>query len=278
MPSAGGKGGGMIVRDQGESWQVVAQPDHGDVCGEIARAWGNDAFEAPRARGSLATAARRHDDGWAIWEREPDVDHRNGDGRPLNVFDIGIGVHLAFFRAMVEAVSDEDRYAGVLASMHAAGLYTNRYDTDPSLKMTFEDTRREQVDRFVEERNAAHDAVAAELGVPDDQRWVDYKLLQVCDRLCLYFCLNDLVGGTEADLGPAPTGYGGDDATLRIRPVDAWKISIDPYPFAEPVTTFTLPRRVFPKRQWASRTEFAQAYRDARVEMRVIEVHDGGRT
>ena len=43
---------------------------------------------------SLATAARRHDDGWSVWERSPDVDL--GEGRPLNVFDVGTEIHLAF--------------------------------------------------------------------------------------------------------------------------------------------------------------------------------------
>ncbi len=269
----------MIVRDQGDSWQVVAQPDHGDVCGAIVRAWGNERFAAPIARDALAIAARRHDDGWAVWERTPDVDHRTGDGRPLNVFDIGIDVHLAFFRAMIAAVSGEDAYAGVLASMHAVGLYSQRMGTDPSLKMTFEDTRRDEVDAFLGELRAEHDAKAAELGVPESQRWVDYKLLQVADRLCLYLCLNDLVAGTEATLAPAPLGYDGtgedDDATLTIRPTGAWEIAIDPYPFAAPVVELTLPRRVFPKRAWSSRDEFAAAYLTADVEQRVITVRDG---
>jgi hypothetical protein len=263
----------MIVRDEGGSWQAVAQPDHGDVCGAIARAWGNERFESPRSLDSLAIAARRHDDGWAIWERTPDLDLASG--RPLNVFDVPIEIHLAFFRAMIAAVTDEDRYAGVLASMHAVGIYTKRYGTDPGLKLTFADAARDSIDAFVAERNGAHDALAAELGVGDAERLVDYKLLQVADRLCLYFCLNDLVDGTPAELGPAPVGYGGDDATLSIRPAGPWRITLDPYPFAEPVTQLVLPRRVLPKRDWASREEFAAAYREAPVEDRVIEVSDG---
>ena len=83
---------------------------------------GNDRFAAPRALESLATAARRHDDGWSVWERSPDLDL--GEGRPLNVFDVGTEIHLAFYRAMIVAVADEDPYAGVLASMHALASTT----------------------------------------------------------------------------------------------------------------------------------------------------------
>jgi hypothetical protein len=263
----------MIVRDQGDSWQAVAQPDHGDVCGAIARAWGNDRFDAPRTLESLAVAARRHDDGWAIWERTPDLDMASG--RPLNVFDVPIAIHLAFFRAMIAAVTDEDRYAGVLASMHATGIYTERHGTDPGLKMTFADAAQADVDAFVAERNASHDALAAELGIDPAERFVDYKLLQVADRLCLYLCLNDLVEGTPAELGPAPLDYDGNDATLAIRPAGPWRISLNPYPFAEPVTQLALPRRVLPKRRWPSREAFADDYRAAPLEQRVIEVIDG---
>jgi hypothetical protein len=265
----------MIVRDQGDSWQVVAQPDHGDVCGEIARAWGNELFAAPAARDSLVVAARRHDDGWAIWERTPDVDRRTGDGRPLNVFDIGVDVHLSFFRSMILAVSGEDEYAGVLASMHAVGLYSQRMGTDPALKLTMQETRRAEIDAFMGDLVAAHDAKTQELAVSEEQRWVDYKLLQVADRLCLYFCLNDLVAGTPAELAPAPRNYDGDDVTLKITPAGPWELRMDPYPFADPVAEFVLPRRVFPKRAWSTRAEFAQAYHDADVHDQVITIRAG---
>jgi Protein of unknown function (DUF3891) len=262
----------MIVRDEGETWQVVSQPDHGDVCAAIIEAWGNDTFARPVDRRALATAARRHDDGWAIWERTPDVDRRAGDGRPLNVFDIDIEIHLAFFRAMIVAVSDEDAYAGVLASMHAVGLYSQRHGTDPSMKMTLEDMRRDQVTAFLDSLRREHDARAEELAIPDAQRWVDYKLLQVADRLCLYFCLNDLIDGTDAWLAPAPKGYDREDAELTIRPAGPWTITIEPYPFATPETIFTLPRRVFPKRSWESRSQFADAYAAAEVHHQPITV------
>lgn len=50
----------------------------------------------------LVTAARRHDDGGPYGSAPPT------SIRPLNVFDIGIDVRIAFFRAMIAAVSDED--------------------------------------------------------------------------------------------------------------------------------------------------------------------------
>ena len=53
----------MIVRDLGDAWQVVMQPDHADLSAEFARAW------ATPLKPSLVTATERHDDGWAVWEQ-----------------------------------------------------------------------------------------------------------------------------------------------------------------------------------------------------------------
>ena len=60
----------MIVRDRGDGWQVVLQIDHEDLSGAFAGAWADQGTR----HGSLAIAAARHDDGWAVWERAPVVD------------------------------------------------------------------------------------------------------------------------------------------------------------------------------------------------------------
>src|SRR5215210_3795849 len=103
----------MIVRDLGEAWQVVLQTDHADLSAGFAEAW--------RERGSrpdaLLLATRRHDDGWAVWEQEPRVD---AAGKPVGFLEVQVPAHLAFYRACIAAVTDQDPYAGLLVSMHGA--------------------------------------------------------------------------------------------------------------------------------------------------------------
>ena len=64
----------------------------------------------------------------------------------------------------------------------------------------------------------------------------DYELLQLFDRLSLYFCLRDLEGGEAAEL---------QDYTLE--PVGPWRVKLDPFPFAESPGSFSLVRRVIAK-------------------------------
>ena len=236
----------MIVRDRGDDWQIVLQTDHADLSGQFARAWGNrEGFAAPSPLESVAVAAARHDDGWAVWERAPTLD-RDG-AAPRNFLDVEVPSHLAFYRAMIAAVLDQDPYAGLLVSMHGAGIYRGRYGTQPSLKLTFADEVRDQVEGFVAEQEELQARLVDRLGVSDEERWTNYRLLQVYDRLSLYFCLKDTEAGEADTLEPVPVDAGGETA-LGIEPAGAWSVRLDPYPFAESPARFRLVRRRVGKR------------------------------
>jgi hypothetical protein len=249
----------VIVRDCGDSWQVVLQTDHADLAGQFARAWGSaEAVAPPVPLEAVAVAAARHDDGWAVWERAPSLD---GDGaRPRNFLDVQIPSHLAFYRAAIAAVLDHDPYAGMLVSMHGAGIYRGRYGTQPSLKLTFADEVRDQVDDFVAEQEKLHARLASELGVAEEERWTNYRFLQVYDRLSLYFCLSDTAAGEGIEIDPIPLDYAGGAATLSLEPLGAWQVGAEPYPFAESPAAFTLVRRVLDKRSWPDAESFRRDF------------------
>jgi Protein of unknown function (DUF3891) len=249
----------MIVRDRGDAWQVVLQTDHADLSGQLARAWGNGAgIASPAPLEPVAIAAARHDDGWAVWERAPGLD-REGTG-PRNFLDVEVPSHLAFYRAMIAAVADQDPYAGLLVSMHGAGIYRGRYGTQPSLKLTFADEVREQVEAFVAEQEELQGRLAAGLRVGDDERWTNYRLLQVYDRLSLYFCLRDVEGGEGDAIEPVPLDYAGGEVSLTLEPAGGWRVRLDPFPLAESPTELTLRRRLLPKRSWPSEDSFREDF------------------
>ena len=165
----------MIVRDLGDAWQVVMQTDHADLSAAFARAW------ATPLSPSLVIATERHDDGWAVWEQSPRVD---GDGKPVNFLEVDVRAHLAFYRAGIAAITEEDADAGLLVSMHGAGIYRQRYGLDQALGLARAAEVQDEVDAFVAEQEA-------KFGGDPKGRWEDYELLQLFDRLSLYFCMRD---------------------------------------------------------------------------------------
>jgi hypothetical protein len=215
----------VIVRDLGDAWQVVLQTDHADLSGALARAW---AEQGPH-HDSLIVAAERHDDGWAVWEQAPQV---GGDGKPVNFLEVDVRSHLAFYRAGIAAITEQDADAGLLVSMHGAGIYRQRYGLDPGLGLVRAVEVRDEVDAFVAEQEA-------KFGGDPGERRGDYELLQLFDRLSLYFCLRDVEAGEGAEI----QGY-------RFEPVAPWHVRLDPFPFVERPARFSLLRHVVPKRAW----------------------------
>jgi hypothetical protein len=242
----------VIVRDLGDAWQVVLQVDHAELSGAIADVWA----DRGERHASVALAARRHDDGWAVWERSPLVDD---DGRPVNFLDVQVPAHLAFYRAGIAAISDEDPYAGLLVSMHGTGIYRQRYGEDPGLKLTFADEVADLVEAFVAEQEGSHEERAAALGVDDDLRWADYRRLQAYDRLSLAFCMRDLAVPEPFELGP-----------LRVEPRGSWSIGVDPFPL-ERAGVFRLRRRIVPKEHW-SQESFREAFLELPVDELEVEI------
>ena len=219
----------MLVRDAGEAWQIVLQTEHGELAGQFARAW------APRPEpfGSLEIVARRHDDGWFVWEQGPNLDP---DGRPANFLDVPVPLHLAFYRAAIVAVTDEDAYAGLILSMHGAGIYKYRYGFQSDLRMRFVDAVQEDAARFVADQEDAYPERLAALGIDQDEAWTGYKLLQVWDRLSLYSCLQDLAEPQPMRIEPTP--YGGAEIPLDLVPLGPGRVGAEPYVFGDS------PRRV----------------------------------
>jgi Protein of unknown function (DUF3891) len=209
----------VIVRDLDDAWQVVMQTDHADLSAVFARAWATPLSPA------LMIATERHDDGWAVWEQSPRLDD---DGKPVNFLEVDVRAHLAFYRAGIAAIAEEDEDAGLLVSMHGAGIYKQRYGLDTALGLTRAAEVQDEVDAFVAEQEAKFG------GEPGD-RLEDYTLLQLFDRLSLYFCMRD-AGVEEAEL----QGY-------RIEPVAPWHVRLSPYPFGVQPLRASLLRRVIPK-------------------------------
>jgi Protein of unknown function (DUF3891) len=213
----------MIVRDLGDAWQVVMQTDHADLSAAFARAW------AAQLKPSLVVATERHDDGWAVWEQAPRVD---GDGKPVNFLEVDVRSHLAFYRAGIAAITEQDADAGLLVSMHGAGIYRQRYGLDPALGLARAAEAQDEIDAFVAEQEA-------KFGGEPGERQADYELLQLFDRLSLYFCMRDVENGEEAEL----QGY-------RLEPIAPWHVRMTQFPFGRDPARFSLVRRLVAKNGW----------------------------
>jgi len=252
----------MIVRPAGDLAEIVTQVDHAAVAGELAAAWATEGPHALIPRDPMVLAARLHDIGWRHWEAAPRL---NPDtGRPTNFLDVAIEEHLRLYRLGIEEVAAVDPYAGMLVSMHAAGIYTGRYATQPALRLSRAPQVQVLIDAFIAEREAHYEALRDELGVASEELWRNYVLLQVFDRLSLRLC-----GGDPGGSGPVDIAL--PDGTLHVR-TDGATEHVDPWPFAADVVEVGVPTRRIPLEGYADDAALAAAFAHAPVRSRMMRL------
>jgi hypothetical protein len=210
---------------------VIGQPAHAWVSGQLARAWGNDAFPAPAPREPFCLAAEQHDVGWSDADLAPVA---GAEGRPLSFMQQPRAAHLAIWRGAARRLLPQSRYAALLVSLHGTSLY-ERVEASPETEEAIRAYRSEQ--RALQER----------LVEGFDREEVDRnrRLLLVLDRLSLMLChgnattLDDVPGAggpatlrlePAAGAAPAPAAAR-DDRAVPAATATA-RFTLDPWPFA----------------------------------------------
>ena len=64
----------MVVAEGPNEYILYTQNDHGDLSGQFAAHWGNEAFAPLKPRESMVFVAEAHDNGWWHWDINPEVD------------------------------------------------------------------------------------------------------------------------------------------------------------------------------------------------------------
>jgi hypothetical protein len=251
----------MIVHPVGDTAEIVMQVDHSTLAGELAELW-----PGLEPRESVLVAATYHDCGWRVWEAAPRRDEATG--RPQNFLSVDIDLHLQFYELGILEVSERDRYAGMLVGKHLAGIYRQRYGTQAALTMKRAPDAQHKVDEFVARVEERFLTQQRQLGVPDDEFWRNYVLLQVFDRLSLWLCKGDPSGTGSLQIA-LPDG-----GELALTPT-ADGCALKPYPFASEPVTVSIPVRVVPLDGYANDIDCAAAVLAAHVERRSYTITPG---
>ena len=254
----------MIVQPHDGQLLLIRQTDHAALAGLFAEHWGNAEFARPSPRDPLIAAAVHHDDGWLLWEAAPRIDPTTR--RPYQFTAMPIAEHVGFYRAGIERVLALFPYAGLLTVMHLAGLYQMRFDSDRSMQTKNLSGQEERSQRqFLDELQLQQEELRRILprqGVPsswlEERRlWCNYKLLQIYDRLSLYFCT---APPRPATVEPAPLDYEGGETQLTLMPLTERTVALTPYPFDCSPLPFTVRARIAPDRDYASDDDFRAVF------------------
>jgi len=265
----------MIISENSDYYRMISQNDHGDLAGQFAAHWGNDRFDKLKPYQSMVLAAETHDNGWWDWDIYPSIDD---NGVPIPFTRTPREFRSNFYGKGIDNVIARDAYAGLIVSMHGVGLGQKRYGTMPS--MVERDDPYSQ--HFIAEREPTHKDMIDKLsrleqyaGLTSQERiWHNYLLMQVFDRLSLFFCSNfDITtvaaAGSHTKEGkayygstikPTPMKPGEEDGQIQLRVLDRQTCVIDPYPFDSSPLRVSVRGKLIQKRKYRSQEEFREIY------------------
>ena len=265
----------MLRMESETGWWLIRHPDHAELAGAFAAAWGNDRFRKPEPRARVLHGIARHDDGWAMRDAHPSITRQGKPsafstelvGKYSAFEEIDIEDYLAVRDRAVRIIAEKDPYAGLLISMHTYNLLTEHADrsTIAPEGLTLLDAFLDRQRAYQAELRGAIEADARLM--PDDKSdqaiTEHFRLLQACDNLSLLTCV--AYASPAHLLHPLPLNDGS-TSRVQVGPIGPRHFKLDPWPFAESELGFEFPARHVEGKTFASSTALEEAFMAAREE------------
>src|SRR6516225_7576157 len=117
----------MIIQTApaGQPRLAIMMYEHTALCGQFARAFGNDAFEPLVPLDPMVYVISHHDAGWLEFDRDPVTDPKTG--LPYNLNETPAEYITVTSRLSPDFNERQHPYCGLISSMHSWGLYNGRY-------------------------------------------------------------------------------------------------------------------------------------------------------
>ena len=241
----------------GEPRFICSMAEHNELCGDFARAFGNDRFDSLDPFDEMVYVVGHHDRGWDDLDAEPVLDAATG--MPCGLGTAPVPGSTGTGRNSPDFNENRHAFCGLLSSMHSWGLYKARYGYSEfrvrpggTTSIPVPDHLTEETDAMLAAEIARQDRLKAALASdPGTARWVEdahlvkcYKQLQFFDTLALYFNLRHRDERGEEIYVHVPMTVER-DATVRLDRVAGNRYSLDPFPFAHDSLKVTCRGRYF---------------------------------
>lgn len=228
----------MIVREHANEFVLTKQDDHAQVSGKIITNWRDDLFKTVKLRKSVEYAIYNHDVGWKPIDKQPFWNDQKQE--PYTFIDFPTPPKAVFYKHGIDEVLQQDAYAGLLCSRH----YMNFLLQETS----------DEAKAFVEQEKERQQQIIESLSDFDKNAFnFHYALLQHCDSLSLFMCLNE-PGVAMKDGHPffregipiSSALHGFNENKMELTWKDHDTIAIHEFPFENPLS-ITLKQKVVTK-------------------------------
>ncbi|MGF7047101.1 hypothetical protein J2T13_001603 [Paenibacillus sp. DS2015] len=171
----------MICRELKEAWVMIEQHQHGLIAGQFAKAFNSKDFLESIRKDEAIFAIYEHDRGWIDLDDTPFLN--TSEDTPYTFLDFPIVPKLAFYTKGLDEVQAISPYGALLCSLHYEKLLIQAELQHPAIR------------KYMEQERLRRDHIQEQLGIIDleteGELIYHLSILQLCDDLSLYLCLNE---------------------------------------------------------------------------------------
>ncbi|WP_161568286.1 DUF3891 family protein [Anaerobacillus alkaliphilus] len=250
----------MVVTEKDGEILLFEQHEHARVCGELARLWRDDYFIGHKYKDSVIYAIDEHDNGWIELDQYPLVNEETK--LPYSFVDYPLTPKLEAYVNGINRIAECDPYAGLICSLHYASFFEH-YTNGRGQDFLCQERRRQNKLRQYVSVNFA-------------SLKFHYDLLQFCDNLSLYLCMNDPGVNKEEEFSWFRRGFSqvfpyNNHQKIIAHWLDRETVSVTAFPFCREVTVSldykTIRRSQLPSLQYQ--------YEHSEVKQRVVTLVKG---
>ncbi|WP_211745725.1 DUF3891 family protein [Paenibacillus sp. Marseille-Q4541] len=231
----------MVIREQVEHFIMIEQHEHARLCGDIAINLKSEYFFHESDRQDVIYAIYEHDRGWIRIDADPILNEVSQ--APYYFVDYPYAVKLKMYQVGIQEVEEVNPYAAYLVSYHFSSFPDIKNGKDPFSIA------------FIQEEICRQERLKEKMGAKDESEISQhYLLLQLCDDLSLYACMNEPGVSKEKEHPWFQKGFGKTsvlnqegDEPLIANWRDEMTVEVSPTPFSRSFETELCYRRVAKK-------------------------------
>ncbi|MCL9661213.1 DUF3891 family protein [Paenibacillus hunanensis] len=227
----------MIWREREHSFIMIRQHDHARVSGEFSRSLHAGPTRDEKRWDEVLLGCEQHDRGWIPLDRIPIWN--DAKQRPFSFLDFPEPAKLVFYRYGIDQMEEMSPYAAMLASLHYCALISHYGAEDPFCRA------------FLDEEQERQERIKALTSPGEDELRFHRAVLELCDDLSLYACLNEPGVDKAHELDWWKDGFdvgkkmeAANYETIMPGWLDERYVELDPFPFQQPVEVTIVYREV----------------------------------
>ncbi|UTR10701.1 DUF3891 family protein [Evansella sp. LMS18] len=233
----------MIVKETANSYILIEQHYHAELSGELANKWRIEYFLGADKRESVELAIRMHDWCWQKLDKKPVF--LSEEKQPASFTDYPLNEKIRAYTEGIEFMEERDEYAALLISSHYSSFFNGKGGKKETKFRTEEEGRQKELKQKLKIENRRKEFQ------------FHFDLLQLCDNLSLYLCMNKWGASKDEEISWFRNGFPQQFAPLNNEKLyGEWesenKIILEPFPFSMQTVAVRIPYKKISKGEYTS--------------------------